>query len=585
MNRINKTTAAAVLAVLTLMTSVSTSGCGAAGVQPSAQAEVSGSMTAQSASDSAADAATAQTTVTGTQMNTLNDRETLNIVDDKYRTTYEVFLYSYYDSNGDGIGDIQGLIDKLDYINDGDDTTGTDLGCNEIWLMPVCPSPSYHKYDVTDYEAIDPQYGTMDDFKELVAQCHKRGIRIITDMVMNHTSTEHPWFIKAADYLKKLPAGEKPSEKDCPYVKYYNFSKKKAEGYTALEGTDWYYEARFWSGMPDLNLDNPAVQKEFKDIAAFWLGLGVDGFRMDATTSYYTGKNKENVKALAWFNDAVKKISPDAYIVGEAWTDQSVYAAYYGSGIDSLFDFAFANSTGIIANVVKGSAPASGYATAMAKEQKLYASYNENYVNAPFYTNHDMARSAGYYAGDGAQSKVKLAGALNLLMSGNAFVYYGEELGMKGSGKDENKRAPMYWTQNADAEGMCDGPKDMVAPKMLYGSYEDQKDDPLSIYQYYREAIRLRNIYPVIARGNVTPLDQVSSDQICAFEKTAENMKSVMIVINTSGSPQTVDLSGQKDYDTLSSVLTTTAENITLDGNKLTLPAYDIAVLTQGAVE
>ena len=143
----------------------------------------------------------------------------------------------------------------------------------------------------------------------------------------------------------------------------------------------------------------------------------------------------------------------------------------------------------------------------------------------------------------------------------------------------------MYWTQNADAEGMCDGPKDMVAPKMLYGSYEDQKDDPLSIYQYYREAIRLRNIYPVIARGKVTPLDQVSNDQICAFEKTAENMKSVMIVINTSGSPQTVDLSGQKDYDTLSSVLTTTAENITLDGNKLTLPAYDIAVLTQGAVE
>ena len=208
MNRINKTTAAAVLAVLTLMTSVTTSGCGAAGVQPSAQAEVSGSMTAQNASDSAADASTAQTTVTSTQMNTLNDRETLNIADDKYRTTYEVFLYSYYDSNGDGIGDIQGLIDKLDYINDGDDTTGTDLGCNEIWLMPVCPSPSYHKYDVTDYEAIDPQYGTMDDFKELVAQCHKRGIRIITDMVMNHTSTEHPWFTKAADYLKKLPAGE-----------------------------------------------------------------------------------------------------------------------------------------------------------------------------------------------------------------------------------------------------------------------------------------------------------------------------------------------------------------------------------------
>ena len=581
MNRMYQITAAAVLAALIL----NISGCGAAEVQPSAQDGYAGS-TASASAANAGISVKAQTLTT--QMNEINDKKSLSVQDDKYRTTYEVFLYSYYDSNGDGIGDIKGLIQKLDYINDGNDQTGDDLGCNEIWLMPVCPSPTYHKYDVTDYESIDPQYGTLDDFRQLAAKCHQRGIRLITDMVMNHTSSEHPWFKQAVSYLQKLPEGQEPSEKDCPYVKYYNFSRKKSEGYEPLKGTGWYYEARFWSGMPDLNLDNPAVRKEFQKIAEFWLTEGADGFRMDAVTSYYTGQNAKNIETLKWYTDMVKKIDSDAYVVGEAWTDQGTYASYYKSGIDSLFDFAFSGSTGIIANTIKKSIPAKSYAEAMVREQELYGSYNKDYVNAPFYTNHDMARSAGYYAGDDAQSKVKLAGALNLLMNGNAFIYYGEELGMKGSGKDENKRAPMYWSEDAAGTGMCKGPANMDAIKMLYGSYEEQKKDPLSVYQYYRQAIRLRNIYPVIARGKVQMLNDISGKDICAFIKIPQKQGDgdgipLLIVINTSAESRTVDLSGQKEYDVLGGVLTVSQEKVTQKENRLIMPAYAIAILTKQA--
>ena len=173
------------------------------------------------------------------------------IIDDNYRTWYEVFVYSFFDSDGDGIGDLKGLTEKLDYINDGDPSTDTDLGCNGIWLMPVMPSTTYHKYDVTDYLDIDLEYGTMDDFKNLVAACHDRGINVIIDLVMNHTSSQHEWFKTAAEYLKNLPEGATPDASECPYVDYYNFSKEMQGGYSNIDGTDWYYESQFWSEMPD----------------------------------------------------------------------------------------------------------------------------------------------------------------------------------------------------------------------------------------------------------------------------------------------------------------------------------------------
>ena len=511
------------------------------------------------------------------------------IIDDKYRTYYEVFLYSFADSNGDGIGDIRGLIDKLDYINDGDDTTDTDLGCNGIWLMPIMPSTTYHKYDVTDYEDIDAEYGDLDDFKELVAECHKRGIRLIIDLVMNHTSSKHPWFEAACDYIEGL-GGAEPSEAECPYFGYYNFTREpKGDVYYEVGDTGWYYEAQFWSEMPDLNLENQAVRDEFDGITSFWMDLGVDGFRLDAAGEYETGQTTKNIEILSWFHSMVEEKNADAYIVAEVWQDLDTYAKYYESGIDSCFDFAFANADGIIADSLKKTAGynASSYGNAAANVQKKLAAYNADYIDAPFYTNHDMARSAGYYSGDYSENMTKISGAMNLFMSGNAFLYYGEELGMKGSGKDENKRAPMYWSDAGNektAEGMCHGPEGMDAIKMKYGSLEEQKDDPDSVYNFYRAVIKLRNAYPEIARGQVTFLKDLSDENVCVLKKTW-NDRELVIAFNLSEQAETVDLSdvtlnGREGAKmSLGGALTTTDEEIGFSGGTLSLPVYSVAIL------
>ncbi len=512
-----------------------------------------------------------------------------HIIDDKYRTYYEVFVYSYYDGNGDGIGDIPGLIQRLDYINDGDGTTTEDLGFNGLWLMPVMPSTTYHKYDVTDYCNIDPEYGTLDDFKNLVTECHNRDMTVIIDFVMNHTSSKHMWFMEACEYLKGLE-GKEPSESECPYFGYYNFSKtKEADYWYPVSGTEWYYEGKFWSEMPDLNLENETVREEFKNITAFWLDMGVDGFRLDAAKEYYSDNTTANVEVLTWFNDMVKEQKEDAYIVAEVWTDVNTYAKYYESGIDSVFNFAFANSDGLIANVVKGIAPsdATRYGEGLAKLPGIFGKYNENYIDAPFYSNHDMGRSAGYYSGDYAEKQTKIGAAMNLFMNGSAFVYYGEELGMKGAGKDENKRAPMYWTEDKQAEGMCKGPQGMEQIKMLYPSLEEQKEDSYSIYNFYKQAVLLRNRYPEIARGKVTYLSDISDANVCAIIKEYEGSKMILL-FNISPEKAVVDLAdmsveGMEASElVIGGMLLTGEEAAQKNATEVVLPDYSVTLLTTG---
>ena len=513
-----------------------------------------------------------------------------------YNTTYEIFVYSFADSDGDGIGDINGITEKLDYINDGKAETADDLSANAIWLTPICPSTTYHKYDITDYCDIDSEFGTLEDYKRLLSEAHKRGMKVIFDMVINHTSSEHPWFVSAGDYLRSHSgidlSDQKALEealKACPEIGYYNFLNEKKEGYAKLHGSDYYYEARFWEGMPDLNLDSEKVREELKEVVKFWLDLGVDGFRMDAVTSYHTGNTTKSVEALKWFCDMVRSIDPDTYIVSEAWTNQAEYAKYYESGIDSTFDFAFAGQSGVIANLARGSEPASTYSKAIAAEEKLYGeesrkSGRESFLNAPFYTNHDMNRSAGYYSGDNAKSLVKLSGALNLLMSGNAYVYYGEELGMKGSGKDENKRAPMAWSsaeeKNKDAM-LCSGPSDMdqTLEYTPYGTFESEKKDADSVYAYYRDMMRLRYLFPVISRGKTEVIEELNSDKVAAFKKTDESGKyqSVSVVINMSSEPEEVSL----DDNILSAVLLTGQDAVLENNGTYQLPPYAVAIFTQ----
>lgn len=522
----------------------------------------------------------------------VTDTIPLNMIDDNYRTYYEVFVYSFCDSDGDGIGDLQGLISRLDYINDGDDSTDTDLGCNGIWLMPVNPSPTYHKYDVMDYYDIDEQYGTLEDFKQLLDECDKRGIKVIMDLVLNHSSSRNPWFQEACSYLKGLDGAE-PSAEECPYLEYYHFSKEQGSGYYAVEGTEWYYEAQFWSEMPDLNLDCEALRQEIAEITQYWLDMGVGGFRLDAVKEYYTGAPQANIDFLSWLDDAVKSQKEDAYLVGEAWLSMTDYAPYY-SGIDSLFDFAFADKDGIISKVMNG-APASKYGNAVAELATTFEGYNENYIDAPFYTNHDMGRSAGYYAGDDSAYQTKMAGAMNLFMSGSAFIYYGEELGMKGSGKDENKRAPMYWSMKPDAEGMCDGPTDMDVVKMKFESLEEQAEDEDSIYNYYKKAIKIRNQNPEIARGSVECLAENSTDgysvaegnaeSVCVLKKIYEGSE-LLLVFVTGAEPVQIDLShvtlgGETvSADTqIRAMLTANQEQIVYEDGIAGMPGFSILVL------
>ncbi|MDD2393845.1 MAG: alpha-amylase family glycosyl hydrolase, partial [Eubacteriales bacterium] len=251
-------------------------------------------------------------------------------ISDKYRNYYEIFVRSFYDSDGDGIGDLQGVTEKLDYIS-------KDLGADGIWLMPIMPSPTYHKYDVKDYYAIDPQYGTMEDFEELIAEADKRDVKIIIDLVVNHTSSLHPWFTQAVDALW---VGD-----ESKYTDYYNFTlENKGQGYNKITD-EYYYECRFVSGMPDLNLNSDAVRDEIMDIAGFWIGKGVAGFRLDAITSFYTGNSTENIEFLKWLCDGIHEYDENAYIIGEVWSDAGTIKNYYESGIDSLFNFPFSQAS------------------------------------------------------------------------------------------------------------------------------------------------------------------------------------------------------------------------------------------------
>lgn len=520
-----------------------------------------------------------------TQMDEVNTAE-LNMIDDKYRNYYEVFVYSFCDSDGDGIGDIQGLISKLDYINDGDPTTDTDLGCTGIWLMPIMPSSTYHKYDVINYKDIDSQYGTLEDFEQLIAECDERGINVIIDLVLNHSSSQHPWFKEATNYLKNLGDAE-PSIEDCKYFDYYHFQKESASGFHKIAGTDWYYEGQFTTEMPDMNLGSELVREEFENVTDFWIDLGVSGFRLDAAKEFYSGHHQANIEVLTWFNDYVKGIDEDLYIVAEVWIeDMNVCGQYVSSGIDSVFNFNFSNTNGVIANSIKhlSGKNASTYGKQVVKVDDVLSEQNPDYIDAPFYTNHDQARSAGYYSGQYAENQTKMAIALNQMMTGNTFLYYGDELGMKGSGEDPNKRCAMQWYVDETAEGMCVGPNKSPV-EMKYGSLEEQAENPYSIYNFTKQTIKLRNQYPIIARGLATYEESYSNDSVCVIKKTYEG-EEMVFVFNISSEICEVDLSGltvngteAKDASMAGVLITQADTRIEMKDGKITMPVYSVLLL------
>ena len=494
--------------------------------------------------------------------------------DDNYRTFYEIFVYSFCDSNGDGIGDLQGVISKLDYLE--------ELGINGIWFMPIHPSQSYHKYDVRDYYDIDPDYGTMADFEELMAECQKRDIHVITDLVLNHTGNDHEWFTTACKYLQDLPAGAEPSVEECPYFGYYFFSKEAGSGYHQIPGTEWYYEGMFSPHMPDLNLANEAVLDEIRAIMQFWIDKGVAGFRLDAAKEFYSGSISSNVEVLAWIQETAVSLKPDCYLVAEVWENFGTIKQYYVSGITSIFNFAFGNSNGKIAQVLRAAGTpgtVATYATALETADKGYSESNPNYIDAPFLSNHDVGRIAGFVNRD--EDRIKVAGAMNVFMSGSCFIYYGEELGMLGSGNDPSKRAPMLWNEARD-NGTTNPPPECELPEEYpLGSLQVQQGDDYSVYNYYRQAIAIRNALPVISHGRTTCETALNVGCVSAQRKTW-NDESCIILMNIDTVEAQVDLSGYADWS-VAATLTVNENSVTVDGTNLTIPAYGVVVLIPAA--
>ena len=490
--------------------------------------------------------------------------------DDNYRTFYEIFVYSFCDSDGDGIGDLKGVISKLDYLQ--------ELGINGIWFMPIHPSQSYHKYDVRDYYDIDPQYGTMADFEALMAECQARDIHVITDLVLNHTGNDHEWFLTACEYLKSLPAGAEPSAEECKFVEYYSFSREPGSGWHAIEGSDWYYEGMFSPHMPDLRLDNENVLNDIRDIMQFWFDKGVSGFRLDAAKEFYSGSISKNVEVLNWIQTTATELKPDAYLVAEVWEDFGVITRYYESQITSIFNFAFGNTSGKLMQVLRGAGnpnQVSTFATALEKADTAYLGANPNYIDAPFLSNHDVGRIAGFCGYD--PLKTKLAGAMNLFMSGSAFIYYGEEIGMPGSGNDPSKRAPFFWNDARD-NGTTNPPPECEIPEEYpFGSLEAQRGDDASLYNYYRQAVAIRQALPAISHGRTTCETALNVGCVSAFRKTW-NDQQVIILMNIAPDAAQADLSAYADW-TLGAGLSADGGEIVLNGSTLELPPFGTAVL------
>lgn len=440
---------------------------------------------------------------------------------------YEIFVRSFYDSDGDGVGDLNGLIQKLDYVNDGTPDSRRDLGASCIWLMPIAESPSYHGYDVTDYYRVDREYGTNDDFKRLIAEAHRRGIRVLVDMVINHASSNHPAF--------------KEAQRDTAsrFRNWFRWSDKHPGVRNQWGGDNWhrspvrgdYYYGFFWSGMPDLNWENPEVREEAKKIARFWLiDMGADGFRLDAVAHLVedgpTVKHaKGNHPILREYAAYVRSIAPAAFTVGEAWDSTGAMMSYYPDQLDAYFAFEVADS--IIAAVRGGSAKKL-FPPILRLQSALPADRW-----SPFLRNHDQTRTLTELGGDIGRATV--AATILLTLPGLPFVYYGEEIGMTGNKPDERLRTPMHWRRARTAGFTTGSAWQPLQPDSLTANVEVQDADTASLLNLYRRLIHLRAANPALATGELIPLT-ASSDAVAAYLRR-NGKRVVLVVSNLGGAP------------------------------------------------
>lgn len=479
----------------------------------------------------------------------------------------EIFVRSWYDTNDDGIGDLNGVTEKLDYLK--------SLGVSGIWLMPINPSPSYHGYDVTDYEAINPQFGNMADFERLVSEAHKRGIKVIIDLVLNHTSNAHPWFKAAAN----------PND---PHHDWYSWASPTTNLGAASAAGDkaWqalpdgrHYLGIFSRGMPDLDYDSPGVRKAMVQVGQFWMRKGVDGFRLDAAPHIYLNFASQQGdpavlrKNLAWwhqFMQAVRAVNPHAYVVGEVTEKTPQQLAPWFGTLSAVFDFPLATRL-IDAARSEQAGDLAGFL--QHADAAFAAAAGHTAADAPFLSNHDQNRVMSQLHGDGGHMRV--AAAMLLTLPGHPFVYYGEELGMRGVNPDPDLREPMRWERSAHGVGETTW-KQSSTHDGAEVSVQAELADQGSLLQRYIALIHWRSEISALRDGAITAYP-IADAHVVAWRLDDANSR-VLVVHNLSGQIRTValDVAGAPRFITLEKQTTSGAA---LRSRKLTLPPYASVVL------
>ena len=508
---------------------------------------------------------------------------------------YEIYPRSFQDSNKDGIGDLKGIIQHLDYLK--------DLGVDAIWLTPIYPSPQVDfGYDISDYEAIDPKYGSMADFDRLIAEANKRHIRVLMDMVMNHTSDKHKWFLQSR------------SSKDNPYRDWYVWHDGKGQtaadkgqppnnwqsvfGHSAWEWDDktrQYYYHKFYIQQPDLNWNNPKVHQAFKDIIDFWLKKGVGGFRFDAITTLFEDPqmrdeevvlDKNGQPLINAYGDQVVKGDLTDNLPGvhnvmaemRAETDKFSAAKFPGTRVfigetylPNIFEllkqygtpehpeFHLPMDTQIL---LINKMDASAFRT------KLEDAETELGANVPLlvFDNHDNPRMDARY-GDGVHDTdiERVLSTVLFANKGAALFYNGDEIGMKTTpptrkedvkdpigitgwpkekGRD-GERTPMQWTSGPNAGFTSPAVKPWlpVPPNNATINVDSEKADPKSMYSWYKALIQLKKTNPAFAEGDDTMLD-IDNTNVLSWKRQAAGAPPVIVAVNFTAQPQTIDLVG-----------------------------------------
>lgn len=508
---------------------------------------------------------------------------------------YQIFIASFADGDGDGMGDLRGIIDKLDYLE--------ELGVDTLWLTPFQHSNSYHGYDIMDYFTVDPRFGTIEDYRELLFKAHQRGMKVLMDFVLNHTSQSNPWFSKSQNLVKETVKLADGTEKEIDYRNFYTWQneayvskltdRQKKQWYKDPNG--YYFYSSFGSSMPELNFDYQATRDAILEVALYWMSFGLDGFRLDAVKHIYMANESCNrsdwvvtdidvandadysfdmnkdVHFFMEFNAKLKASYPNAILVGENFNGNPAYLAPVYAGMDSQFNFNwYYDSSDRLTKIANGGEEAAGLLNQYAAAQASFLEYRDDYIDGIFTSNHDVQRARdrlfeqgsgvplSAVIGDGewtlSENLSKLWGALCLTVPGMTWIYNGDELGMFGTTapnpegdsaghEDRWLRQPMKWTTALGGSGSnCFYPMGFSNYNIEWDALNaqlpgvaEQRNDANSVFNVYKSLIQIRKENPVLARGKVVS-HTTGGSVICYSVKDASS--EILVYVNASDKAQ-----------------------------------------------